>query len=146
MRVCGNRSFWIGVYISVRPGIGFWALLALMGCGSQAPRQAPAAQQEHPRHPEIIVGDRLGCNEVLKQVRPPYPPDARKKRIQDTVRLRVVISKTGDVTNIEVLKGDPALVPATVAAVKQWRYTPCLLNGDAVEVRTVIDVNFTLNQ
>ena len=29
---------------------------------------------------------------------------------------------------------------------KQWVYKPTLLNGEAVEVDTEIDVNFTLNQ
>ena len=37
-------------------------------------------------------------------------------------------------------------VPSATEAVKQWIYKPTLLNGDAVEVLTTIDVNFTLSQ
>jgi len=29
--------------------------------------------------------------------------------------------------------------------VQQWRYKPYILNGEAVEVETTIQVNFTLN-
>ena len=43
------------------------------------------------------------------------------------------------------MSGHPLLVPAALAAVKQWRYKPTLLNGEAVEVLTNIDVNFTLS-
>ena len=81
-----------------------------------------------------------------KYVRPLYPRAAKKKGIQGTVQVRAVISKAGDLTNVEVLKGDSALVPAAVAALKQWRYRPCLLNGNAIDVITVFDVSFNLNQ
>jgi protein TonB len=43
------------------------------------------------------------------------------------------------------MSGHPLLVPSALAAVKQWRYRPTLLNGEAVEVLTNIDVNFTLS-
>jgi protein TonB len=36
--------------------------------------------------------------------------------------------------------------PAAMEAVQRWRYQPTMLNGDAVEVATEIDVNFTLSQ
>jgi hypothetical protein len=35
-----------------------------------------------------------------------------------------------------VREGDPVFVPAALRAVKQWRFSPCLLNGDAVELLT----------
>jgi protein TonB len=38
------------------------------------------------------------------------------------------------------------LVAVAMEAVQQWRYKPTLLNGEPVEVITVIDVNFTLSQ
>ena len=43
-------------------------------------------------------------------------------------------------------KAVEATVPAALEAVKQWLYKPTLLNGEPVEVVTVIDVNFTLSQ
>jgi TonB family protein len=62
------------------------------------------------------------------------------------VTLRAVISETGELRSIEVLKGDPELVPAAKQAVRKWRYTPCLLNGKVREPITTIDVPFTLRQ
>jgi outer membrane biosynthesis protein TonB len=56
-------------------------------------------------------------------------------------------AKIGEPQIIEVLKGgDPQLIAAAFEAVKQWRYSPCLLNSEPVEIRTQIDINFTLNQ
>jgi len=42
------------------------------------------------------------------------------------------------------VSGHALLVPAAIDAVKQWVYRPTLLNGEAVEVVTQIDVHFTL--
>ena len=66
--------------------------------------------------------------------------------IQGIVEARAVITKAGNLRNIEVLKGDPLLVPAALTADKNWRYTPCLLNSEAVEVVAVFDISFNLNQ
>jgi len=54
------------------------------------------------------------------------------------------VSKDGAVKDIAVVSGDPALSEAAVQAVKKWRYHPTLLNGQAVEVLTEVDVNFNL--
>jgi protein TonB len=81
---------------------------------------------------------------LVKKVNPEYPPEARRGRIQGTVVMHVIISKAGDITTIEPVSGDPALVPAAIEAVKQWKYKPFLLNGGPLEVSTQILVNFTL--
>ncbi len=81
---------------------------------------------------------------LIKKVAPEYPPQARQAEIQGKVVLRVQISKSGDVESIQMLSGHPMLVPAAIAAVKQWKYKPYLLNGEPVEVETQVTVNFTL--
>jgi protein TonB len=60
------------------------------------------------------------------------------------VKLTAVIGKDGSIQELQVVSGHPLLVPAALQAVKQWQYNPTLLNGQAVEVVTQIDVNFTL--
>jgi protein TonB len=60
------------------------------------------------------------------------------------VRFNVIIGKDGHMANILLISGHPLLVPAAQEAVKQWVYRPTLLNGDPVEVATVVDVQFTL--
>jgi len=81
---------------------------------------------------------------LIHRVQPEYPPLARQARIQGTVVLRAVISREGRIENLQVLSGHPLLVPAALAAVRQWRYRPYSLNDQPVEVETQITVNFTL--
>jgi periplasmic protein TonB len=75
---------------------------------------------------------------------PIYPRIARDARVQGVVILRAVISKTGQIQNLEVVSGHPMLVPAAIQAVKQWRYRPFLLTGEPVEVETGVTVTFHL--
>jgi outer membrane biosynthesis protein TonB len=57
-----------------------------------------------------------------------------------------VIGTTGELRNIEVLEGNPILLPAALRALKKWRYSVCKLNGTAIEPITAIDVPFNLSQ
>lgn len=66
-------------------------------------------------------------------------------RIQGTVRFTAIIGQDGTVQNLQLVSGHPMLVQSATDAVRQWIYKPTLLNGEAVEVITQIDVNFTLN-
>jgi TonB family protein len=75
---------------------------------------------------------------------PLYPPEAKRQAIQGIVHLRAVIGKDGLIKDIRVIDGHPLLTVSAVEAVKEWKYRPYLLNGNAVEVETTIAVNFTL--
>jgi len=93
----------------------------------------------------VRVGGDVQAAKILSQPKPAYPALARSIRQQGTVRLSAVISRDGQVVNLTLVSGPPLLVAAAMDAVRQWRYRPTLLNGEAVEVLTQIDVNFTLN-
>ncbi len=84
------------------------------------------------------------ASQIVKKVAPVYPAEARRARIQSTIVLKVEISKTGDVEQIQLVSGHPMLVPAAIGAVKQWKYKPYLLNGEPIDVETRVTVNFTL--
>ena len=127
----------------MRPCVCLSILILLSGCASPPPPKAPKAQADGPR---ITIGGPIGGCKLIHQVRAVYPKEAKKKRIQGVVRFSALITKTGEVTNIEVMEGHPLLIPAALKAVEQWRYSPCLLNSEPVEVKTQIDINFTLNQ
>lgn len=101
---------------------------------------APTAPQR------IRVGGNVQSAQLITKVMPKYPPDAKLARIQGKVRLNVVINKDGTVQDVQIADGDPALTETAVEAVRQWVYKPTLLNGQPVEVQTVVDVNFTLLQ
>ncbi|MDE0627042.1 MAG: TonB family protein [Bryobacterales bacterium] len=108
-----------------------------------APPPPPVKKKAPPKR--IRVGGNVAKARLTRQVRPQYPPLARQARIQGTVKLSAIIAKDGSIQKLEVMSGHPLLVPAALSAVKQWRYRPTLLNGEAVEVLTNIDVNFTLS-
>jgi hypothetical protein len=69
----------------------------------------------------------------------------RSARIQVTVVMKALISKTGEVESLELISGHPMLAPAALEAVKQRKYRPYMLNGNAVLVETQIKVNFALS-
>ena len=92
----------------------------------------------------IRVGGNIQASKVINKVTPIYPPDAKQARIQGTVRFEVLIGADGFVKNIQVVSGHPLLVPPALDAVRQWVYSPTLLNGNPVDVITIVDINFTL--
>jgi TonB family protein len=94
----------------------------------------------------IAVGGGVQQSKLIRQVPPVYPPEAKDARIQGVVKLEAIIGKDGNISNLQVLSGHPILVPAALEAVRQWQYQQTLLNGEPVEVRTQIDINFTLSQ
>lgn len=94
---------------------------------------------------QIQVGSVQAANLVTK-VDPVYPALARQARIQGTVRLTATIDREGRVADLQLVSWHPLLVPAAIEAVRQWAYRPTLLNGQPVDVVTVIDVPFSLAQ
>jgi len=82
---------------------------------------------------------------LISEVQPIYPSLAQQAHVQGLVVLRAVIGKQGTVQSLQLVKGHPLLVNASMDAVKQWRYRPYYLNGRPVEVDTTINVNFSLH-
>ncbi len=58
------------------------------------------------------------------------------------VRLHAIIATDGTIQSLNVIDGPPLLIVAARDAVRQWRYRPYILNGQPVEVETMITVNF----
>jgi TonB family protein len=81
---------------------------------------------------------------LISSVPPVYPPLAQSARVQGVVVLAVTISRDGVVDNVAVVSGHPLLNDAAIAAVRQWRYQPQVLNGQAMAVQTTVSVNFSL--
>jgi protein TonB len=111
------------------------------------PPPPPKVEAPKPVTPQRIrVGGNVQAAMAIRAPKPSYPPLAKQARIQGVVRLNAVIGKDGTIQNLTAASGHPLLVPAALEAVRQWLYKPTLLNGEPVEVVTVIDVNFTLSQ
>lgn len=117
------------------------------GIISSTPIAAPPPPPPKVETPKRIrVGGQVQQARLVSQPKPVYPPLAKQARIQGTVRLEAVISKTGTIEELRVVSGHPLLVQSALDAVRQWRYQPTFLNNEPVEVATTIDVNFTLSQ
>src|ERR1700690_3058625 len=84
------------------------------------------------------------ANRLLSRVEPVYPSEAQSERVAGVVVVRVVTDKSGEVSNADYVSGPPALVPAAIKAVKQWKYQPYLINGESIEVETTVEISFTL--
>lgn len=83
---------------------------------------------------------------LVSKVTPVYPPEAKKARVSGTVELSAIIGKDGTVEDLTVVKGAPELAQSAMDAVRQWKYQPYLLNGDPVEVKTTINVIYSLRK
>jgi protein TonB len=92
----------------------------------------------------LVVTSAIQSSKLIKQVVPFYPSPARISRISGTVRLLARIGRDGKVSEIRTLEGHPLLRRAAEDAVRQWVYSPTILNGVAVEVEAPIDVHFSL--
>ena len=94
----------------------------------------------------VPVTSTIEAAKLISRVQPVYPVIAIQARIQGNVVLHAIIGRDGQVSELQVLSGHPLLVNAAVEAARQWRYSPTLLNGQAVEVETTITVSFVLGQ
>ena len=88
----------------------------------------------------VISGHRIGF------VEPVYPEGAKIRHASGTVLLHAIIGRDGHVRSLRPINAaDPDFVISAIAAVRQWTYTPYLLNGGPTEVDTTITVNYALN-
>ena len=81
---------------------------------------------------------------LVRKVQPIYPANALHMKVEGPVQLLATIGKTGNITAVKVLSGEPILAKAALDAVKQWKYRPYYLNGDPVEIQTQVTINFKL--
>lgn len=94
----------------------------------------------------LRVGGAIGVPAKIRDVRPVYPADARAAGVQGVVILEAVIDETGAVSAARVLRSIPLLDQAALDAVRQWQFTPTLLNGAPVPVVMTVTINFTTSQ
>jgi protein TonB len=133
-----------GVYGGVPGGTLGGVIGGVIG-GALSQATPPPPPPPKPQAPKRVrVGGQVESAKLIFRPTPEYPPLAKMARIQGVVRLDAVISKDGTIQDLKVISGHPLLVKAALDAVQRWRYQPTLLNGEAVEVATEIDVNFTL--
>lgn len=103
---------------------------------------ALAVAQDNPPPKHLRVSSGVAETLIKHKVTPKYPREAREQGIQGDVLLQGTIDTNGNLVDLKVLRGDPILVKAAVDAVKKWRYRPYILNGEPVDVDTMIKIQF----
>lgn len=115
----------------------------VVGVGSDALVPPPPPPPPPPPQP-VIVGGKIAAPSKLRDVAPIYPALAQAARVQGMVILRATIDSTGQVIDLAVLKSIPLLDQAALDAVRQWQYSPTMLNGVPVPVVMTVTVSFAL--
>jgi TonB family protein len=117
-----------------------------------APAAAPApaqvqnagAENSAPQKAPIRVGDNIQESKLIRKVAPVYPELAIRARVKGAVKLAITVDEAGYVKEVQVMGGHPLLIDAAVAAVKQWQYSPTLLNGAPVPVLAQVTIIFNM--
>jgi TonB family protein len=109
------------------------------------PHPAPPPPSEPTGPIRFVVGGKITEPVKLSGPVPLYPEAARRARIQGVVVLECIIGKSGDVTDVKVLRGLPlGLTESAVDAVRSWKFKASTLNEKPVEVLYILTVRFNL--
>ena len=94
----------------------------------------------------VRVGGNIKVPAKVHDVRPVYPEAMQAAGLEGVVKLDVLIATDGTVASVRVASAQvhPAFAASASAAVKQWRFTPTLLNGQPVEVEMTASISFGL--
>lgn len=93
---------------------------------------------------DVRVSEGVTQAALIHKVDPTYPMQARSLRIAGTVVLEITIAEDGTIHNVKKVSGESILVAAATQAVRQWRYSPVLLNGKPVVAQRQVSVVFKL--
>ena len=105
----------------------------------------PPPDNQPPPLVRHLVSEPAQMAQLIRRVEPIYPALAKQIQHEGRVELRAIISTAGTIESLEVLSGDPLFIQSALAAVREWRYRPTILNGRPIEVDTHITVIYTLN-
>jgi TonB family protein len=112
----------------------------LVTAAGQARSVPPAGMPQR-----IRVGGNVLAATLISQVKPVYPQSLQNAGVQGRVQLQGVIATDGSLVGLRVVsRSNPDLAAAALDAVRQWRYTSAMLNGEPIEVLTDITLQFEL--
>ncbi len=94
--------------------------------------------------PQRLRGVTVRGPQRISLPNPTYPPAAAAARIRGLVMLQAFIGADGRVTDIRVSRSIPALDQAAIDAVRQWQFTPTLVNGKPMATVMTVSVLFAM--
>jgi TonB family protein len=140
------QEFQSAVLVNFHEGVGKRAAAVIGGVAGMLGTAAPPVVKMAAPAGSVRVASGVIAGLMEHAVAPVYPPIAKAAHVQGVVVLHAIISKTGDIEDLQLISGPPMLVAAAEDAVRQWTYRPYLLNGEPVKVETTINVNFTFGE
>jgi len=126
-----------GIAGGVEGGVPGGVVGGIVGGLPEAPPPPPTAP--------VRVGLDVKEPRKVKDVPPAYPALAAQGGIEGTVVLECVIDPRGRVVDMKVMRGLPLLGEAATEAVRQWVYSPTLINGVPTSVIMTVKVTFRLS-
>jgi TonB family protein len=93
---------------------------------------------------ERTIGGEVKTARLISSTPPSYPPLARSHGVEGDVTLDALIDVTGRVTGIKAISGPVLLQQAAAAAVRQWKYEPATLDGNALPMHLTVTVKFRM--
>ena len=92
----------------------------------------------------VRIGGQIKAPALVHRVEPVYSPMAQAARLSGTVILEAIVGIDGRVQSVKVLRPRHKLLDtAAMDALKQWRYTPVILNG--IPTPFILTVTFTFS-
>jgi protein TonB len=104
-----------------------------------------ANKSKQPAAPLPVGGD-VKQARLLSAVPPIYPPLARTQHVAGNVVVDALIDANGKVTTMKVVSGPALLHQAAMDALRQWKYQPATLNGQAMAMHLSVTIEFKLQQ
>lgn len=127
--------------------LSFVAALLVAGGATSAAVAAFPLTTPHIQATVYEPGDVSALPVVVYEVKPAYTAEAMQEKIQGSVFMQVVVSETGDVTDVRVTKSldaDFGLDEQAVKAAYRWKFKPGMKGDRPVPVRVVLEMTFTL--
>jgi protein TonB len=94
--------------------------------------------------PTKTVPSTVLISKVISLPQPAYPAMAKQIRLQGPVNIQILVDEQGKVISAQIVSGHPILSPSAKDAALRARFTPTILNGQAVKIQGVITYNFVL--
>ena len=127
-----------------------WLILALLGCAGTATKEGGAGRSETaPTTSEVVdENPKFDVEPKLISIDPVvYPDDARERKSQGIVFVRVLVGENGRVVDTRIIQSvDPSLDHAAIAAAKTAVFKPATSNGKPVAVWMVIPLEFLIHE
>jgi protein TonB len=119
---------------------------AIPGTDSRPTTQPPPPTEPKPKTPSVVHLSHIDASRLVSRIEPIYPVLAKQIGKSGKVELHAIIGEDGTIQSLEAVSGDPIFFASAMQAARQWRYTPTMLNGQAVKVDTYITVIYNMTR